>query len=165
MFEKLKGLFGSAKPDNAVSILTPVAGEAVSLKEVPDPTFSEEMLGKGAAVIPTDGRVVSPVNGKVLGIFRTCHAVTLQSEDGAEILIHIGLDTVKLAGEHFTPHVKKGDAIKAGDLLIEMNLAAVKAAGYNTITPVVICNPGDYASVEGARGPVRQGDTLITLRK
>lgn len=163
MLDSLKKLFGAAMNGNSITLKTPVEGEAVPLSAVPDPTFSQELLGKGAAIIPTNGRVVSPVNGKVLGIFRTCHALTLQSEDGAEILIHIGLDTVKLDGKHYTPHVKKGDPVKVGQLLIEFDLDAIKAAGYNTITPVLVCNVDEYKSVTGASGIVKTGDTLITL--
>lgn len=163
MFGSLKKLFGVPE-EKTFTLLAPLDGEAVPLSAVPDPTFAEELLGKGAAVIPTNGRVVSPVNGKVLGIFKTCHALTLQSEDGAEILIHIGIDTVKLGGEHYTPHVVKGDVVKAGDLLIEFDLEAVKAAGYNTITPVLVCNTEEYKEVVGATGTVRAGDTLITLK-
>lgn len=166
MFEKLKTLFNAASEGaGALTVLAPVAGEAVPLSAVPDPTFAEEMLGKGAAIIPTSGRIVAPVDGKVLGIFRTCHAVTLEAENGAQILVHIGLDTVKLAGEHFTPHVKKGDILKAGDLMIEVDLEAVKAAGYNTITPVLVCNVEDYSTVEGTTGTVAALDTLIKLKK
>lgn len=163
MFEKLKNLFTTT--DNSIRLLSPVAGEAVPLSRVPDPTFSEEMLGKGAAVIPSDGRIVSPVDGKVLGIFKTCHAVTLRSDDGAEILIHIGLDTVKLGGQHFTPHVKKGDIVKAGQLMIEADIKAIEAEGYNTITPVLVCNTDEYSSVEGVFGTVPSLGELIVLQR
>lgn len=163
MFEKLKSMFGGSR-DSGSTVLSPVAGVAVSLDEVPDPTFSECMLGKGAAVIPSCGRIVSPVAGKVLGIFRTCHAVTLLADNGAELLIHIGIDTVKLDGQHFTPHVVKGDAVKPGQLLIEVDLDAVKAAGYNVITPVLVCNTDSYSVVEGVTGPVEELSELIRLR-
>ncbi|MEG2073923.1 MAG: PTS glucose transporter subunit IIA [Angelakisella sp.] len=163
MFDSLKKLFSAAANGNTFIIKAPVSGEAVPLSEVPDPTFSEELLGKGAAIIPTDGRVLSPVDGKVLGIFRTCHAVTLKAEDGAEILIHIGLDTVKLDGEYYTPHVKKGDMVTVGQLLIEFDLEAVKSAGYNTITPVLVCNTEEFKAIEGKLGTVKAGDPLITL--
>lgn len=167
MLDKLKEIFGGKPktPQFCETILAPVAGEAVPLSAVPDATFSEEMLGKGAAIIPTSGRIVSPINGKVLGIFRTCHAVTLQSAEGAEILIHIGIDTVKLGGAHFTPHVAKGDMVKAGDLLIEVDLAAVKAEGYNLITPVLVCNVDEYKTIAGLQGQVGELDPLINLAR
>ncbi|MEG1687239.1 MAG: PTS glucose transporter subunit IIA [Angelakisella sp.] len=165
MLEKLKGLFGLSKADNTAVILAPVAGESVPLQEVPDPTFSQELLGKGVAILPTSGRIVAPVDGKVLGIFRTSHAVTLGAENGAEILIHIGIDTVKLAGQHFTPHVVKGDLVKAGDLLIEADLEAIQAAGYNTIVPVLVCNTDEFNDVAGSFGTMAELDTLITLQK
>ncbi|MEG0753121.1 MAG: PTS glucose transporter subunit IIA [Angelakisella sp.] len=165
MFEKLKNLFGGAKEAAITGILSPVQGKAVSLREVPDPTFSEEMLGKGVAIVPTVGRIVAPAAGKVLGIFRTCHAITLQTESGAELLIHIGIDTVKLDGVHFTPHVKKGDQVQVGDLLIEMDLEAIQAAGYNTITPVLVCNVDDFTTIEGVLGDVNEGDLIVKLNK
>lgn len=163
MFGSLKKLFGVPE-EKSIILCAPLDGEAVPLSAVPDPTFAEELLGKGAAIIPANGRVVSPVNGKVLGIFKTCHALTLQSEDGAEILIHIGIDTVKLGGEHYTPHVVKGDMVRTGDLLIEFDLAAVQAAGYNVITPVLVCNTDEYKEVIGTTGSVKSGDALITLK-
>lgn len=165
MLDKLKGLFGSGKEKNTITIGSPVAGKAVPMTEVPDETFSSGMLGKGSAVIPTSGRIVAPVSGKVLGIFRTCHAVTLRSDDGAELLIHIGIDTVKLGGEHFTPHVEKGDTVTAGQLLIKVDLEAVKAAGYNTITPLLVCNVDEYKEVTGLTGPVEELSPLIKMQK
>ena len=165
MFNKLKGLFGGAKEQEELGVPAPVAGEAVPLQQVPDPTFSEELLGKGGAIIPSNGRIVSPVAGKVLGIFRTSHAVTLQADNGAEILIHIGLDTVKLAGACFTPHVTKGQQVQPGDLLIEADLEGIKAAGYNTITAVLVCNTDEFSSVTAATGPVEALAPLITLKK
>lgn len=166
MLEKLKGLFGgSAKEQSELGVPAPVSGTAVPLKEVPDPTFSEEMLGKGGAILPTSGKIVSPVAGKVLGIFKTSHAVTLQAENGAEILIHIGLDTVKLAGECFTPHVTKGQQVQPGDLLIEADLEGIKAAGYNTITAVLVCNTEAFSSVTSDIGPVEALTPFIRLKK
>ncbi|MCB2339620.1 beta-glucoside-specific PTS transporter subunit IIABC [Clostridium estertheticum] len=128
-------------------ILSPVEGKTVSLSQVNDATFSEGIMGKGVAIIPSKGRVVSPVNAVVTALFNTKHAIGLTSEDGIEILIHIGLDTVKLEGKYFTAHVKKGDNVKAGDLLIEFDIKAIEDAGYEVITPVIVTNPDQYKDV------------------
>ena len=128
-------------------ISAPIEGKAVSLKQVDDATFSEEIMGKGAAIIPTVGRAVSPVNGVVSALFETKHAIGITSEDGVELLIHIGLDTVKLGGKHFTAHVSAGDKVKKGDLLVEFDIEAIKKEGYDTITPVLVTNAYDYKEV------------------
>lgn len=121
-------------------VLSPITGKAVSLKQVNDVTFSEEIMGKGAAIIPTEGRAVSPVDGVVSAIFETKHAIGLTADNGTEILIHIGLDTVKLGGKHFTAHVKSGDRVKSGDLLVEFDIKAIQEEGYEIITPVLVTN-------------------------
>lgn len=128
-------------------ICAPIEGKAVSLKQVNDATFSEEIMGKGAAIIPTVGRAVAPVDGVVSALFETKHAIGITSEDGVELLIHIGLDTVKLGGKHFTAHIKAGDKVKKGDLLVEFDIEAIKKAGYDTITPVLVTNAYDYKDV------------------
>ena len=132
------------KKENNKVIGSPAKGRAVALSEVNDPTFAEEMLGKGAAVIPEDGKICAPADGEIGMVFDTLHAVSMTTDFGAEILIHIGLDTVKMKGEGFTGHVKAGDHVKKGDLLLEVDLEKVKAAGYDTITPVIVCNTPDY---------------------
>ena len=143
---------------------SPAKGKAVSLKQVNDPTFAEEMLGKGAAVIPEEGKIYAPADGEIGMVFDTLHAVSMTTDFGAEILVHIGLDTVKMKGDGFTGHVKAGDHVKKGDLLLEVDLEKVKAAGYDTITPVLVCNTPDYASVEGIQADaVNAGDDLIIV--
>lgn len=128
-------------------VLSPIEGKAVSLKQVNDITFSEEIMGKGVAIIPTVGRAVPLVNGTVSALFETKHAIGLTADNGAEILIHIGLDTVKLGGKHFKSHVKTGDKVKAGDLLVEFDIKAIKEEGYETITPVLVTNTDSYNDV------------------
>jgi beta-glucoside PTS system EIICBA component len=128
-------------------VLSPIEGKAVSLKQVNDVTFSEEIMGKGAAIIPTVGRAVAPVDGTVSALFETKHAIGLTADNGAEILIHIGLDTVKLGGKHFTAHVKSGDRVKAGDLLVEFDIEGIKKEGYEVITPVLVTNTYDYKDI------------------
>ncbi|MGO0058557.1 PTS sugar transporter subunit IIA [Brevibacillus fluminis] len=132
--------FSKNKQEKEAVLIAPLTGKAVPLESVPDPVFSQKIAGDGIAIEPTQGKLVSPVNGKVGHIFHTAHALVLQSEEGLELLIHIGLDTVKLNGQGFTPHVKAGDEVKAGDVLIEFDLQALEQAGYKTVTPVLITN-------------------------
>lgn len=157
-----KNLF--AKPKTQLT--APLAGQAVAISEVSDPTFGEEILGKGVAIRPSVGRVVAPCNATVDTMFETGHAVSLVADFGAEILIHVGLDTVNLKGQHYTVHCKSGDKVKEGDLLIEFDVEAIAAAGYDTITPIVICNSDDYTVFESHVGKaVVPGDLLLELGK
>lgn len=154
------------KKENKFILGAPAKGKAVSLKEVNDPTFSEEMLGKGMAVIPSEGKIYAPADGEVGMVFDTLHAVSLTTDFGAEVLIHVGLDTVKLKGEGFTGHVKAGSHVKKGDLLLEVDLEKVRAAGYDTITPMLVCNTDEYASVTGLSGKnVEPGDDAVVIEK
>ena len=122
------------------------------MSEVSDPTFSEGILGQGAAVIPTGNQFFSPVDGTVNTVFPTGHAAALTSSDGVEVLLHIGLDTVKLNGKHFTIHVEEGQQIKA--------------AGYDTITPVIVCNTEEFAEIAMAEvQAVEAGDVVLNLKK
>ena len=155
-----------AKKSNDISLGAPVAGQAVALSEVSDPTFGEEILGKGVAIRPTSGRVVAPCDATVDLMFDTGHAVSLKADCGAEVLIHVGLETVSLEGKHFTVHAKSGDHVSAGQLLIEFDREAIAAAGFDTITPMVICNTSDYAAVNAhLAAEVREGDAVLTLVK
>lgn len=138
IFEKLFG-----KP--VTKLYAPVTGKAVPIAQVPDPAFSENMLGYGIAVIPAAGKAYAPCDATVDKMFQTGHAVTVVAENGAEILIHIGLDTVKLGGKHFTICCKNGDKVKKGDLLIEFDVDAIKAEGYNPIVAMLVCNSKDYS--------------------
>lgn len=158
-------MFGFLKKKATEYLLgAPAKGKAVPLSEVNDPTFSEGMLGDGVAVIPAEGKIYAPVDGEVGMVFDTLHAVSITADFGAEVLIHVGLDTVKMNGDGFTGHVQAGDKVKKGDLLLEVDLEKVKAAGYDTITPVLICNTDDYASVEGLSGKdVVPGDDVIKI--
>ena len=134
------------------------------MTSVSDPVFASEAMGKGEAIEPTEGKVFSPVDGSITVLAGTGHAVGLLSNGGAEILIHIGIDTVELNGVPFTPHVKVGDTVKKGDLLMEVDLDAVKAAGKQTTTMIVVTNTDDYASVEGKDGAVKAGDPFIEVK-
>ena len=113
MFQSLKKMFGGKK--EPVEVLSPVTGKVVALSEVADPTFAQEILGKGVAVIPSEGEFRAPISGEVTVMFETGHAVSIKGDNGAEIIVHIGLDTVQLKGQYFTTHVKQGDRVQAGD--------------------------------------------------
>ena len=149
---------------NKITIASPLNGELVPLKNIKDETFASEMMGKGIAINPTEGKVVSPINGTVQMIFKTKHAIGLKSEDGAEILIHIGMDTVQLDGKHFTAHVKDGDKIKVGDTLVEFDMDAIKKEGYELVTPVIITNTMDYLEIVPKEiKSVNAGEDIITI--
>ena len=144
----------------------PIEGEAVVSAEISDPTFGEELLGKGMAIKPAVGKVYAPVNGTVTMVFETKHAISITSEGGAEILIHVGLDTVSLNGAPFTIHVNADDKVKKGDLIAEFDMEAIKAAGLETITPIIICNSDDYKEVNRFTGKmVKPGDDIMELVK
>ncbi|WP_133016077.1 beta-glucoside-specific PTS transporter subunit IIABC [Clostridium cuniculi] len=149
---------------NKITIASPLKGEIVPLIDVKDETFASEMMGKGIAINPTEGKVVSPINGTVQMIFKTKHAIGLKSEDGAEILIHIGMDTVQLDGKHFTAHVKDGDKVKVGDTLVEFDMDAIKKEGYELVTPVIITNTMDYLEIVPKEiESVNTGEDIITI--
>ncbi|MCA1319067.1 PTS glucose transporter subunit IIA [Bacillus tianshenii] len=139
----LKKLFGikdkEAKPTEEV-VFAPLSGKVTELTEVPDPTFSQKMMGDGLAIIPTEGEVVSPVDGEIVQFFHTKHAIGIRSVTGAEILIHVGLETVSMNGEGFQGHVSEGDKVKAGDRLISFDLNLINEKAASTITPIVITN-------------------------
>jgi len=159
-------MFGKLFSLGGIKILSPLSGKVIALKEVNDPVFSEGALGVGTAVKPDGGRITAPVDGVISLMFETGHAVSMTSKDGMEILIHVGLDTVKLKGRHFTRHAGTGDKVKAGDLLITFEREAIAAEGYDTVTPVVVCNPDDFKSIEvTASGTVKEQDEIIVVKK
>lgn len=153
-------------PSMRIEIASPVKGTEIPLSEVKDEVFSKNIVGKGAAVIPSEGKVYSPVDGTVASVFDTKHAIGLVSEEGVEVLIHVGLDTVELGGQHFTAHVAQDDKVTKGQLLLEFDMDAIKAAGYDIVTPVVISNTDSYLDVLAAdAGEINAGDMLITIVK
>ena len=161
MFSALKKFLGGAEKKE---ILAPVSGKVIPMSQVADPTFSQEILGKGVAVIPSEGRIVAPASGEVVVMFETKHAVSIKADNGAELIVHIGLDTVNLKGEYFEAHVKQGDRVQAGDLLITADLEQIRAAGYDVITPVLICNTPDFPDMVCHTGmQVKSADPIITL--
>lgn len=149
-----------------VEIVSPIVGECVSIKEVPDPTFSQEILGKGVAIKPLEGKVYAPIDGKISTLFPTLHAVGITTEDGVDILIHVGLDTVSLKGTAFQAFVKAGDSVKKGELLLEADLQAITEAGLDTITPILICNSKECKEVSMVKsGKVTTEDCILQIKK
>ncbi|WP_156291298.1 PTS sugar transporter subunit IIA [Oceanobacillus salinisoli] len=150
-----------------VSLAAPVNGELVALEDVPDPVFAQKMMGDGVAVDPADGVIVSPVDGKVVQVFPTKHAVGILAANGAEILIHIGLETVSLDGEGFTAHVGEGDKVKQGDKLIEFDMDIIREKAKSTVTPVIITNTDDMSEIKvKEKQKVTAGqDEIIFVRK
>lgn len=130
-----------------VTVYPPLQGTIVPMDEVPDPVFSSGAMGKGIAIEPTEGRVVAPFNGEVTLVAETKHAIGLTSDEGVEVLIHVGLETVELNGKPFTVHVKAGEKVSKGELLLEVDLDQLKAANYQTITPVVVTNTHELKEV------------------
>ena len=121
---------------------------------------------KGIAIVPAEGKVYAPADGEISTVFPTGHALGLTTEDGIELLIHIGLDTVQLNGQHFTIKTEAGKKVKKGDLLVEADLEKIKEAGYDVITPMIVCNTTDFASVEGKTGiAVKPGDDCLEIKK
>ena len=140
-------------------------GTVVPLAEVKDEAFASGALGDGIAIEPIDGELVAPADGEISSTFETHHAVGMTTADGAELLMHIGIDTVKLGGKHFTYLVNEGDKVKKGQPLIRFELEAIKAEGYPVTTPLIVCNTDDYAAVAAkASGAVKQGDALLELK-
>ena len=141
-------------------------GTVVPLAGVKDEAFASGVLGNGIAIEPSDGELVAPADGEISSTIETHHAVGMTTADGAELLMHIGIDTVKLGGKHFTYLVNDGDKVKKGQPLIRFELEAIKAEGYPVTTPVIVCNTDDYAAVEAkASGTVKQGDALLELKR
>ncbi|MBQ5317789.1 MAG: PTS transporter subunit EIIC [Oscillospiraceae bacterium] len=146
-----------------LNICSPLNGKAVSLDSVPDPVFSDRVLGDGCAVIPSDGKIYSPVNGEISSIAETNHAYGFSSDDGLEVLVHFGLETVALKGNGFTPHVAVGDKVKIGDLVAEVDVELLKSKNTNLITPVLVCDGADDLEMQITDGTVKAGDKLIAF--
>ncbi len=145
-------------------VRAPLTGKAVTLQETGDETFAQELLGKGCAIEPSEGLVTAPFDGEVTVLMG--HAVGLMGSNGVEILVHVGIDTVRLEGKHYTPYVKEGDQVRAGQKLLGFDIAAIQKEGYRTITPVIVTNSDDFASVQAKTGvQVRTLDELITISK
>jgi sucrose PTS system EIIBCA or EIIBC component len=163
---KVEVALDSEKCDTIVKglVLAPMKGKAILLKEVPDKTFANKLLGDGIAIEPEDGVVVAPADGRISLVFETKHAVALETDSGAEILIHVGIDSVKMNGEGFKTFVKNGDRVKAGDKLLEVDLELLREKAASAITPIVITNTDKFKFIKGLKiGQVNLKDELISL--
>ena len=147
-------------------ICSPLTGTAIPMNQVPDDTFAAEVLGKGMAVIPSEGKVVAPCEGVISALFGTKHAIGITAKDGAELLIHVGVNTVELNGKYYEAHVAQGDQVKPGQLLLTFDLQKIQEAGYPVATPVIIANTDNYKNVEGLKtGEVHCMEPLIKLEE
>lgn len=154
----------AAKAVGAPEVRSPLTGKAVSLQETGDETFAAELLGKGCAVEPAEGLVSAPFDGEISVLMG--HAVGMLGDNGVEILVHVGIDTVNLNGRHYTAHVKEGERVKAGQKLLSFDIGAIQAEGYRTVTPVIVTNTDDFASVTAKTGvEVRALDPLVTIER
>ena len=159
----------SQQPKNTLkverdSVMAPLSGTVIPMNELKDDAFSQGVLGKGVGIEPTDGKVLSPVDGTVTTLFPTLHAIGLTADSGIELLIHIGLDTVQMGGKGFTAHIKEGDRVKKGQHIMDVDLNAVKAAGFSTQTPVIVTNSSDLLDIIPLDNKtVQAGNELITV--
>ena len=148
------------------ALAAPVAGKVVPLAKVEDEIFSSEMLGKGIAILPEENIVKSPVKGEIVTIFDTQHAIGLKTDDDVEVLIHIGIDTVNLKGQHFKALAKVGDRVEVGTPIMEVDFAAVKEAGYDIITPVIVTNSAAFKNILGTdQEHATSGDLVVTIER
>ena len=147
-------------------ICSPLTGKAILMSEVPDDTFAAEVLGKGMAVIPSEGKVVAPCHGEISTLFDTKHAIGITTKDGVELLIHVGVNTVELNGKYYEAHVAQGDQVKPGQVLLTFDIQKIQEAGYPVATPVIIANTDDYINVEGLKnGEIHCMEPLIKLEE
>lgn len=149
--------------DNNKIVLVPVTGEVSDIKNCQDPVFAGEMVGRGILIIPSEGKVYSPVDGEISMLADSKHALGITSNSGLEILIHIGLDTVELNGEPYTAHVSTGQKVNAGDLLMDFDIAKIEASGKSAQTPVLITNAEDKEIKILAKGPTSHGQELMEV--
>lgn len=167
MIMMFKKLFGKKEEvEKTIELKAYATGKIVKLEDVPDPVFAQLMMGDGIAIEPAEGKIVSPVNGEVIQVFPTKHAIGIKAVNGAEILLHIGLETVSMNGEGFTTHVMEGDKVKAGDMLVTVDLELVKQKAKDIVTPLIITNADSIESVEKplAAGTVTAAEeTILTV--
>ncbi len=157
----------SQKSANDITLFSPMTGKLIPLNQVSDQTFASELMGKGAAIIPAIGQAVAPADGEIVSLFRTKHAIGILTDSGVEILIHIGIDTVKLDGQFFEAHVQMGSKVKQGDLLVSFDIDAIEQAGFEITTPVIVTNSDNYQAVQCIfnQDDIKSGDALLALTK
>lgn len=147
-------------------IYNPIQGIHVPLEDVSDPVFAQKMMGEGVAILPESKLVVAPISGTLTTVFPTKHAFGIEGENGEEVLIHIGINTVELDGQFFNLHVAQDDIVKAGDPLVTVDFDAIKKAGYDIVTPIIILNTADYASVKDlGTGSMAALEPILELTK
>lgn len=151
------GLFSKSKREQ--EFLSPMTGTVIPLEQCPDAVFAGKILGDGVAVIPTDGRVYAPVDGKVVQVAHSLHAFCIVSDDGLEVLVHLGMDTVKLDGKGFTSHIAVGQRVRRGELVMEMDLPFITGQGIPTVSPCIITNLDAVESIEVCPGTAQGGKT------
>ena len=149
------------KMNQRTEVFSPLNGSVIQLSDVNDDAFATEAMGKGIAILPTEGKVVAPFDGEVAMVFKTKHAIGLVSEDGLEILIHVGIDTVKLDGQFYTAFVKEGDQVKKGETLLTFEADKIAKAGYELTTPIIVTNTGQYLDVVEGQTNEATNDTVI----
>lgn len=162
LFDKLKKLVSDDTADaGAIEIIAPLSGEIVNIEDVPDVVFAEKIVGDGVAIKPNGDKMVAPVNGTIGKIFETNHAFSIESDDGIELFVHFGIDTVELKGEGFTRIAEEGQTVKAGDTIIKFDLAYLQENAKSTLTPVVISNMDEIKELNKLSGNVVVGETPV----
>ena len=161
----LNKLFGGEKSKQEIVLYAPVSGKMTELTSVSDETFAQKILGDGIAITPSDGKICSPCDAKIDNMFETGHAFSFITDNGVEILVHVGFDTVHLKGEHFRILKNTGDAVHHGEAMLEVDMAAVAAAGYDTTVVMVILNSDDFSDFKKTTGEIEAGSEVLTLTK
>ena len=162
---KIKRLFPLSGRNREEILHAPLEGRVIPIDQTPDETFATRILGDGVAIVPLGGTLFCPADGRVDQAFDTAHALTLVTDGGAELLLHVGIDTVELRGRHFELLVRAGDRVRAGDALIRFDRSAIMAADYHVVTPMVVGNSEEYDLEVLATGDVKVGAPLVKLRR
>ena len=167
LFDKLKRMVSDESVDSSgIDIFAPLSGELVAIEDVPDVVFAEKIVGDGIAIKPSGNKIVAPFNGTIGKIFETNHAFSIESDTGIELFVHFGIDTVELKGEGFTRIAAEGQQVKAGDTIIEFDLALLEAKAKSTLTPIVISNMDEIKELTKHSGAVNLAeDVILTVRK
>lgn len=162
LFDKLKSLVSDNKNSSgSIEIIAPLSGEIVNIEDVPDVVFAERIVGDGIAIKPAGNKIVAPVDGTIGKIFETNHAFSIESDDGIELFVHFGIDTVELKGEGFKRIAEEGQSVKNGDIVIEFDLALLEEKAKSVLTPVVISNMDEIKELTKLSGTVTVGQTVI----
>ncbi|WP_348666469.1 PTS glucose transporter subunit IIA [Arsenophonus symbiont of Ornithomya chloropus] len=165
IFNKVKSLVSENK-NKIINILAPISGEIVNIQDVPDVVFSEKIVGDGIAIKPFGNKIVAPINGTISKIFETNHAFSMRSDDGIELFVHFGIDTIELKSEGFFRIAKEGQKVKIGDLILKFDLPLLEKKAKSTLTPVIISNMDEIKQLIKSTGSIILGETIImTIKK